>query len=116
MPLADRTHNTDKTITATKMALNMISTLAMIGIGKVYGNLMVDLNANACAKLTDRGIRILQEIAQLDREQAETLLDRADGHVKTALVMHLCGVQRDEAHRRLALHGGRAGDCVPRTT
>ena len=69
------------------MVLNMITTLSMIGIGKVHGNLMVDLNANACAKLQDRAIRVLQSVTNLDRNQAEDLLTRADGHVKTAIAM-----------------------------
>lgn len=73
--------------TATKMVLNMISTLSMIGIGKVHGNLMVDLNAKACAKLQDRAIRVLQSVTNLDRNQAKALLARAQGHVKTAIAM-----------------------------
>jgi N-acetylmuramic acid 6-phosphate etherase len=95
--------------TATKMVLNMITTLSMLGIGKVYGNLMVDLNAKACAKLRDRAIRILQAVADMDRSRAGELLDRAHGQVKTAIVMHLCGVDQGEAHRRLDLHDGRIG-------
>ena len=93
--------------TATKMVLNMITTLSMVGIGKVYGNLMVDLNAQACAKLRDRGIRILQSVTDVDRAKASDLLDRAGGHVKTALVMQLCDVDQAQARERLELHGGR---------
>ncbi len=99
--------------TATKMTLNMISTLSMIGIGKVYGNLMVDLNAKACAKLRDRAVRVLQEIAALDRDAAANLLDRANGHVKTAVVMHLFNVDRAEAAKRLELHQGRIPTNAP---
>jgi N-acetylmuramic acid 6-phosphate etherase len=98
--------------TATKMVLNMISTLSMVGIGKVFENLMVDLNAKACAKLTDRGIRVLAELTGLKREIAADLLEQADGRVKTALVMHLAGVDRDEARRRLNSHGGRVRGAV----
>lgn len=93
--------------TATKMVLNMITTLSMVGIGKVYGNLMVDLNAQTCAKLRDRGIRILQSVTGVDRAKASDLLDRAEGHVKTAIVMHLCDVDQSEARKRLELSGGR---------
>ncbi len=98
--------------TATKMVLNMISTLSMVGIGKVYENLMVDLNAKACTKLTDRGIRVLAELTGLKRESAAELLQHADGHVKTALVMQLAGVDCEEARRRLDLHGGRVREAV----
>ena len=98
--------------TATKMVLNMITTLSMVVIGKVYENLMVDLNAKACAKLTDRGIRVLGELTGLEREAAAELLQRADGHVKTALVMHLAGVDREEARRRLESHEGRIRAAV----
>ena len=98
--------------TATKMVLNMISTLSMIGIGKVYGNLMVDLNAKGCAKLRDRATRILQTVTDLDRESAIALLDRAGGHVKTAIVMQLCDVDGSEARRRLESEGGRIADVI----
>ncbi|HUU83920.1 MAG TPA: N-acetylmuramic acid 6-phosphate etherase [Phycisphaerae bacterium] len=82
---------------ATKLVLNMVSTLSMIGIGKVYENLMVDMNAKACAKLIDRATRVLQTVTGLDRGAARDLLDRADGRVKTAIVMHARGVDRGEA-------------------
>ncbi|MDX1568572.1 MAG: N-acetylmuramic acid 6-phosphate etherase, partial [Longimicrobiales bacterium] len=72
--------------TATKLVLNTITTGAMIRTGKVYGNLMVDLQVN-CEKLRDRGERILMELVGLDRTDAGALLERAGGHVKTALVM-----------------------------
>jgi N-acetylmuramic acid 6-phosphate etherase len=86
---------------ATKMVLNMVSTLAMVQLGKVYGNLMVDLNARGCSKLTDRAIRTTAAATGLERQQARELLERADWHVKTAIVMHRLGVGRDEARRRL---------------
>jgi len=86
--------------TATKMVLNTISTAAMVKLGKVYGNLMVDLQVT-CQKLRDRGERILMETLNLDRPEAAALLDRADGHVKTAIVMGRLGVDREKAKRLL---------------
>lgn len=91
---------------ATKMVLNVISTLAMVQLGKVYGNLMVDVNALGCAKLTDRAIRTTMRATGLPREEAAALLERASWHVKTAIVMHKLGVEREEAQRRLAAAGG----------
>ena len=87
---------------ATKLALNIISTSVFIKLGKVYSNLMVDLRATN-AKLIDRAIRILREFdASLTREQAHALLSAADGQVKVAIVMHKLGVDRQEAIRHLA--------------
>lgn len=86
--------------TATKLVLNTITTTAMVRLGKVYGNLMVDLQVT-CEKLRDRGQRILIETAGVDRDAAADLLDRAGGHVKTAIVMARLGIDRDEARRRL---------------
>ena len=86
--------------TATKMVLNTITTAAMVRSGRVYGNLMVDLQVT-CEKLRDRGERILMETLHLDREVAADLLERAGGHVKTGIVMGRLGLGRDEARRRL---------------
>ena len=86
--------------TATKLVLNTITTGAMVRTGKVYGNLMVDLQVT-CQKLQDRGERILQEMLDVDREQATRLLTDASGHVKTALVMGRLGVDAADARRRL---------------
>ncbi len=91
--------------TATKMVLNTISTAAMVKLGKVYGNLMVDLQVT-CQKLRDRGERILMETLRIDRPAAERLLEGADGHVKTALVMGCLELDRQEARRRLDEAGG----------
>ena len=91
--------------TATKLVLNTITTGAMVRLGKVYGNLMVDLQVTA-AKLQDRAERILMELLSLERETARALLRDADGHVKTALVMGRLGVDADEARARLARAGG----------
>ncbi len=91
--------------TATKMVLNTITTSAMVLLGKVFGNLMVDLQVT-CQKLQDRGERILMETADLDRDEATVLLDKAGGHVKTALVMSKLGVDRAEARRLLDENNG----------
>ncbi|HUG40725.1 MAG TPA: N-acetylmuramic acid 6-phosphate etherase [Longimicrobiales bacterium] len=91
--------------TATKMVLNTITTAAMVRLGKVYGNLMVDLQVT-CQKLRDRGERILMETLGVDRPAAEQLLEEADGHVKTAIVMGRLEVDRAEARRRLDEAGG----------
>jgi N-acetylmuramic acid 6-phosphate etherase len=91
--------------TATKLVLNTITTGAMVRLGKVYGNLMVDLQVT-CQKLQDRGERILMEMLAVERDQATALLGAAGGHVKTALVMGRLGVDADEARRRLQDAGG----------
>jgi N-acetylmuramic acid 6-phosphate etherase len=91
--------------TATKLVLNMLTTTAMIGLGKVYGNLMVDLQVTA-EKLEDRGRRILRDLLGVGYDEAGELLRRAGGSVKAALVMGRRGVGREEA---LALIAGRGG-------
>jgi len=87
--------------TATKLVLNTLTTGAMIRLGKVYGNLMVDLKATN-EKLRDRSLRILMELTGLSRLQARTLLRRADGQLKAAVVMHFRGVNLDGAMTILA--------------
>jgi N-acetylmuramic acid 6-phosphate etherase len=91
--------------TATKLVLNTITTGAMVRLGKVYGNLMVDLQVT-CEKLRDRGERILESMLGLERSEAGLLLERSGGHVKTALVMGKLGIGADEARRRLEEAGG----------
>ena len=86
--------------TATKLVLNAISTGAMLRLGKVYGNLMVDLQATS-AKLRDRGERIVMEVCRVDREAARGAIARAGGSVKLAIVMVERGVERDEARQLL---------------
>jgi len=98
--------------TATKMVLNTITTASMVQLGKVFGNLMVDLQVT-CEKLRDRGERILMETLGLDRERASDLLEAADGHVKTAIVMGKLGIARAEARARLEAAGGTIGQVVP---
>src|SRR5215204_7183836 len=91
--------------TATKLILNMITTGAMIRLGKTFGNLMVDLRATN-DKLTDRSQRIVAEVCDVDRDTARALLTDAGGRVKLAIVMHALGVSHDEAERRLDAAGG----------
>jgi N-acetylmuramic acid 6-phosphate etherase len=91
--------------TATKLVLNMITTGAMIRLGKTFGNLMVDLRATN-DKLVDRSERIIMEICDVDRARARTLLHDSGGLVKTAIVMHLLGTSRTAAERALDDGGG----------
>ncbi len=74
--------------TATKLILNQITTLAMVQIGKTYGNLMIDIDATKNAKLTDRAARIICRLTGLNREDALDLLESSGGKVKHAVVMH----------------------------
>lgn len=97
--------------TATKLVLNMITTGAMIRIGKTYGNLMVDLRASN-AKLEDRSVRIVMETTGLGRDAAIDVLARADGRVKTAIVMARRGTSRAEAEALLQAEGGRLRPVV----
>ena len=91
--------------TATKLVLNMITTGAMIRLGKTFGNLMVDLRATN-NKLKDRSERILMEVCEVDRERARALLRASGGIVKTAIVMQFLGVSKDDAERALESAGG----------
>jgi N-acetylmuramic acid 6-phosphate etherase len=97
--------------TATKLVLNTISTGAMIRLGKVFGNLMVDLRATNL-KLQDRSERILMELCEIDRDSARALLDRAEGSVKTGIAMYWTGAEPEEARRRLHEAGGRLGELI----
>jgi N-acetylmuramic acid 6-phosphate etherase len=91
--------------TATKMILNMITTGAMIRLGKTWGNLMVDLQATNL-KLKDRSERILMETCRLSRDDARVLLEAAGGSVKVAIVMHRTKIGREEAVKRIHDAGG----------
>ena len=82
--------------TATKLVLNTITTAVMIKLGKVHGNLMVDLNATN-EKLKDRSIRIVMEITNLSRPKAKKLLQKANGKVKASIVMHFHNVDYENA-------------------
>jgi N-acetylmuramic acid 6-phosphate etherase len=97
--------------TATKLVLNTLTTGAMIRLGKIYGNLMVDLRAWN-DKLVDRSQRIVMETTGLDRGAAKRAIDAAEGSVKTAIVMARCGVPKDKAEQLLAEHDGRLRPIV----
>jgi N-acetylmuramic acid 6-phosphate etherase len=86
--------------TATKMVLNMISTATMVQLGKVYGNLMVDLMA-VNEKLIDRGVRIIIQLTGLDRKDALERLNEAKMSVKKAVVMETKGIPLQETERLL---------------
>lgn len=92
--------------TVTKMALNILSTGAMVCLGKVYGNRMVDV-AVTNSKLRDRALRILCDLTDLDRAAAADLLDRSGQQVKLALMMHLGQIDADTAQRHLTAHQGQ---------
>jgi N-acetylmuramic acid 6-phosphate etherase len=98
--------------TATKLILNMITTGAMIRLGKTFGNLMVDLRATN-VKLADRSERIVAEVCDLPRDEARALLGQAGGRVKLAIVMHALSVSREEAERQLLAAGGVIRRVVP---
>jgi len=93
--------------TATKMVLNMITTLSMVQMGKVFENLMVDVNAQSGSKLVDRAARIISKVTGVDKDTALTLLNNAKGKVKTAIVMYLKKVDYETAETLLADHEGK---------
>ncbi|MCF5728550.1 N-acetylmuramic acid 6-phosphate etherase [Aeromonas veronii] len=97
--------------TAQKLILNMLSTGAMIRTGKVYGNLMVDVEATN-AKLVERQKRIVMEATECDRGAAEQALAAADNHCKTAIVMILANISASEARERLKSSGGFISKCT----
>lgn len=91
--------------TAQKLVLNMITTGAMIRIGKVFGNLMVDVEATN-AKLVERQVKIVMEATECDRQTAELALQQCDRHCKTAILMILSGLNAQEARQLLSDNNG----------
>jgi N-acetylmuramic acid 6-phosphate etherase len=91
--------------TATKLVLNMLSTGAMIRIGMVYGNLMVNVQPTN-VKLKDRAVRIIAAAAEVEEDRAAELLTQA-GTVRTAIVMQKLGLTREQALSRLNAANGR---------
>ncbi|WP_392345243.1 N-acetylmuramic acid 6-phosphate etherase [Parasynechococcus sp.] len=89
--------------TATKLALNTLSTAVMVKLGKVYGNRMVDVAASN-SKLVDRSLRILRDLAGVERERGLTLLEEAGGSVKLALLMAAASLSVDRAAALLQQH------------
>lgn len=92
--------------TAQKLILNMLSTGSMILMGKVYGNLMVDLQCTN-NKLKARARRILMEASGCDGETADKLLEQSHSAVKPAILMHLAGIDYETALQKLKDHQGR---------
>ncbi|MGJ7328341.1 N-acetylmuramic acid 6-phosphate etherase [Morganella morganii] len=97
--------------TAQKLILNMITTGAMIRSGKVYGNLMADVEATN-AKLVERQKRIVMAATECDRATAEQALAACDGHCKTAIVMILAQLSAGDAKALLAQHQGFIRDAL----
>ena len=93
--------------TATKMVLNMLTTIAMIKVGKTYGNLMVDVRTGS-EKLKDRARRIVGIVTGLDYDEADALLKRAKWNVKAAIVMQKGSVTLPQALTKLK----KSGDLV----
>lgn len=94
-----------KAATATKMALNMITTASMVLLGKTYGNLMVDLQPRS-EKLVDRSERIIMDICGVARGEARELFSRAEGNVKAAVVMKIRNLPLGESLKLLEENGG----------
>jgi len=95
-----------KSGTAQKMVLNMLTTGAMIKIGKTYENLMVDVQPTN-KKLVDRAIRIVSEIAEINYEQAEDFLNKSNFKVKPAIIMSKLNLSYAEAINQLVQHKGK---------
>lgn len=94
-----------KSGTAQKLVLNMLTTATMVRLGKVYENMMIDLQMTN-KKLVERSKKIVMIITGVSYEEAEDYLKKADGHVKTALVMIKAGIDVEEARRRLGTAEG----------
>jgi N-acetylmuramic acid 6-phosphate etherase len=97
--------------TATKLALNILSTGVMVKLGKVYGNRMIDV-AVTNSKLRDRAIRMLQDLTTLNREQADLLLEQSGKSVKLALAMHWTGLDKEASDRLLSQHQGNLRSAI----
>lgn len=97
--------------TATKLALNILSTGVMVKLGKVYGNRMIDV-AVTNKKLRDRAIRMLQDLTNLNREAASLLLEQSGKSVKLALAMHWTGLDKEASDRLLSAHQGNLRAAV----
>ena len=97
--------------TAQKLVLNMISTATMVGLGKTYGNLMVDVSPSN-EKLRQRAVSIVVSATACTRDQAVIALHEADGHAKTAIVMILLDMTAAQARERLTTSGGAVRAAV----
>ncbi len=95
----------------TKLALNIISTGAMVQLGKVYGNRMVDVSVTN-SKLEDRALRIICDLTELTRKQAAELLEACDRKVKLALLVHWTGLSADQGQALLDQHHGNLRQAI----
>ena len=95
-----------KSGTAQKMVLNMLTTCSMVKLGKVYGNLLVDLKASN-KKLWDRAKRLIKHATAVDDDEAARVLDLAGGHVKLAILIEKSGLDAADAQALLDANGGR---------
>ena len=100
-----------KSGTAQKMVLNMLTTCSMIKLGKVYGNLMVDLKASN-KKLEDRARRLIIHATGVDADTAGVYLQKAGGHVKLAILMVKTGLEAEPAQALLDRCGGRLAQAI----
>ncbi len=103
-----------KSGTATKMVLNMLTTGSMVLLGKTFGNLMVDLRATN-SKLIERSKRIVSMLTDLEPEEAESLLSRCEGELKTAIVAHLGELSPQEARVILEKSKGHLRSAIEMT-
>ncbi|PID62421.1 MAG: N-acetylmuramic acid 6-phosphate etherase [Ignavibacteriae bacterium] len=103
-----------KSGTAQKLVLNMLTTTTMVRLGKTYENMMIDLQMTN-KKLVERAKRIVMTITGLDYDEAGKYLDKADYHVKTALVMILAEVDVKEAKERLNKSEGFVRQAIKQT-
>ena len=101
--------------TATKMVLNMLTTGAMVRLGKTFGNLMVDLKATN-HKLMDRSARIVSEITGLKNSESRDLLGRCDNEVKTAIVANLLSIDAQAAREKLQQTDGHLRNALESTS
>jgi N-acetylmuramic acid 6-phosphate etherase len=101
--------------TATKLVLNMLTTGAMVLLGKTYGNLMVDLKATN-TKLVARSRRIVAELTGLTEAEAEQQLARCGGELKTAVIAYRRGVSAEEARKLLTAAGGQLRGALDKTS
>ena len=103
-----------KSGTAQKMVLNILSTGAMIKLGKVYENLMVDVKPSN-EKLINRCISIVQSATGKSEDEAKETLNQCNYHPKTAIVMLLCGINAEEARKALEASGGHVANAIRET-
>jgi len=104
-----------KSGTAQKLVLNMLPTTAMVKLGKVYENMMVDLQLTN-RKLVERAKRIVALATGVTYERAAEILEESGGHVKTAIVMAAAGISPGEARKRIAENGGTVRGAITMDT